>query len=1052
MLIPRLNFALWAALRCLLLAGLLVANARASRNQAAWDRIDLPATGVAGQTIRFSARVLNAGDTAWDASYYAELKDQAGLRLAHLALGGTRSGAVATGMFSLKLPAQPGTYAYHFSVVQPAGAALGPAEMRTIVVTLPQLDVQLAVDDVALTPGEVGLARSSVSPASFVLRHGLQGRSAQGEWETWAAWNDPAGSQPAAFPGPARAGRYEVRAYAVRTDDTVAYSAVLPLSVNAIPPAFVSEPASVIAQIGDTVTFSARATGTEPLYQWQKDGVNLPGANAATLVVPNAQPLDNGTYTVTVANEAGAIISRPVTLTLSVAALPAIGMTASHFPSHGARQSVPLTATRVGDVITLTSGANLTAGTGWRHEVLIRRPAVAGGAALPPEDGSGLHETEDAWNRDGWGAPHDQSGTYDPSVTGAPATDLGRREPFTHALVPGQTSSTRSFDFVLDAPGTWTFKTEIVDARGNAVAASPSTTVTVDPAPLAGDPAEITYPYGRTDRFVGVFWNAGQAHRLWSTWRADQQSTYRANWATNWKLMWQPSPYFRGRGGDPLVMSPLAESPWQPFWSAHQVYAMVPDGLGGSLLSHDLTSQAFAEKAALRLMDVGVDFVAVDYTNQFLEVAEDVFPAVNNLALAFQAVAPRSQSGQRIKLTAVVPANVGSGDWGGNGGFVPSAIAKFNAKLTTIYNRFARFEAAWFHLEDDNGTRKPLLLLWVGASGEGEPDGRLAPARLSQLRLADGRALTDVFTIRWVGAYMTENPRFLTGENYAVAGGGSVVAGKYLNPKFWSYREHFPAGATVQGSGANRSVEAVTVQPDSNGRDRFGRAWQQNWPPGEGFHYETPARPEPIRLDEYGRIWRESLAVARNLNPKFLLTTWAEFGSENDEPRPEMSVTIMDNNKFGTHFGDALKDAVRLFKYRAPQCWVDTYAHAGVTNWFARQPSGAWRTFPAGEFVELQGWVSPNVATTFADGSVKIYLDDQLHGVAEVGGAWNGATRWVYTVNTDDVGPGRHTIRIVAEDGVGGASAAGVQFLGEPPTSVLPFVVGEVGGGPTFSL
>ena len=91
--------------------------------------------------------------------------------------------------------------------------------------------------------------------------------------------------------------------------------------------------------------------------------------------------------------------------------------------------------------------------------------------------------------------------------------------------------------------------------------------------------------------------------------------------------MWQPSPYFRRVDAGWLRPEPLADSPWQPFWSAHQVYAIVPDGTGRSILTADLTSRAFAEKAAVRLMDIGVDFVAVDYTNQFLEEREDVFPA-----------------------------------------------------------------------------------------------------------------------------------------------------------------------------------------------------------------------------------------------------------------------------------------------------------------------------------------------------------------------------------------------------------------------------------------
>jgi hypothetical protein len=394
--------------------------------------------------------------------------------------------------------------------------------------------------------------------------------------------------------------------------------------------------------------------------------------------------------------------------------------------------------------------------------------------------------------------------------------------------------------------------------------------------------------------------------------------------------------------------------------------------------------------------------------------------------------------GQRIKLTAVVPANVTSGDWAGNGGFSPVAIARFNAKLTQLYNRFARHEAGWFHLEDDNGARKPLLLLWVGAGGESEPDGSLGAAYLNQLRLNDGRLLADVFTIRWVGAYLAQNRRFVRGETYTVAGANGPVTGSYANAKFWSYHEHFPSAAAVMPGATGRApaVEAITVQPLAAGRDRFGRAWNQHWPAGEGMHYETPASDEPVPLAGYGRIWREALAAARALNPKFLLTTWAEFGSENDEPRPELSVTIMDNNKFGTHFGDAFKEAVRRFKYRAPTGWIDTFKLDQTEIWFS-EVSARSLVIASNQTVELQGWVTPNVANGFSGGRVKVYIDDTLHGTATVGGTWNAATRWIYNISASVLGAGKHTVKVLFDDGAGGSSLAGVSFRGERAMNVL---------------
>ncbi len=743
----------------------------------------------------------------------------------------------------------------------------------------------------------------------------------------------------------------------------------------------------------------------------------------------------------------GASETRTFGVPIDSTKLPTLKVEGWNFPAAGGRRAVPLSATRVGDVLSVTSGVTLTAGAGWRHNVLIRRPAVTSAIALPPEDGSGLTETTDVWNKDGWGNPFTEGNAYNASITGAPAADLGNREPFIHPLMAGQKGSTRAFDFVLDAPGTWLLRAEVVDASGTVVASSATTAVTVGSPALAGDTSNITYPYGRTDRFVGVFWNAGQAHRLWSTWRASYDKAYAANWATNWKLMWQPSPYFSAAGGGWYRPDPAADSPWQSFWSAHQVYPIIPDGAGGSKLTHDLTSQAFAEKAALRLMDVGVDFVAVDYTNQFLEPREDVLPAVNNLALAFQNVARQSQSGQRIKLTAVLPANVDAGDWGGSGGFGPVAIARFNAKLTTLWDRYARFEQAWFYLEDARGMRKPLLLLWVGAGGEAESDGSLDPAKLAQLRLTDGRALTDVFTVRWVGAYLANNRRFLTGTNYAVWTGERTVSGQYAKARMWSYRENHPASATIMpgATGAIPAIEAITVQPLAADHDRFGRAWTTNWPARQGFHYETPATPGPVPLANYGKTWAEALVVARALNPKFLLTGWVEFGSENDEPRPELSVTIMDNNKFGTHFGDVFRQAVRLFKYHEPMAWIDGFAVAETVQPLSDLAGRPLPTFRADQMVRLYGWVTPNVTTTFTGGSVKVFVDDVLRGTAVVGGAANNATRWYYDLSLASLADGPHAVKVLADDGIGGTALAGVQFKAETPTNVLSIGVGRAG-------
>ena len=76
-------------------------------------------------------------------------------------------------------------------------------------------------------------------------------------------------------------------------------------------PIFVYTPISQTVVEGDTVTFAARAIGTEPIsYQWQAFDTstgftNLPGQNASRLVFTNMQSTDGGSYALVVSNVLG---------------------------------------------------------------------------------------------------------------------------------------------------------------------------------------------------------------------------------------------------------------------------------------------------------------------------------------------------------------------------------------------------------------------------------------------------------------------------------------------------------------------------------------------------------------------------------------------------------------------------------------------------------------------------------------------------------------------------------------------------------------------------
>ncbi len=89
-----------------------------------------------------------------------------------------------------------------------------------------------------------------------------------------------------------------------------------------LPPVITTEPEGADSFWGSSFTFTAAAEGSNPMsYQWQKDGVPLPGATNAFLSVTNIQQASAGLYSILVTNSFGAVTSQTARLTVKVAAL-----------------------------------------------------------------------------------------------------------------------------------------------------------------------------------------------------------------------------------------------------------------------------------------------------------------------------------------------------------------------------------------------------------------------------------------------------------------------------------------------------------------------------------------------------------------------------------------------------------------------------------------------------------------------------------------------------------------------------------------------------------
>jgi len=83
----------------------------------------------------------------------------------------------------------------------------------------------------------------------------------------------------------------------------------------AAPPVLNTPPVGQAFALGGGLTLSVNAGGTGPLsYQWQFNGVNIPGANAASLPLANLTATNAGAYRVIVTNAVGMVTSLPVDL------------------------------------------------------------------------------------------------------------------------------------------------------------------------------------------------------------------------------------------------------------------------------------------------------------------------------------------------------------------------------------------------------------------------------------------------------------------------------------------------------------------------------------------------------------------------------------------------------------------------------------------------------------------------------------------------------------------------------------------------------------------
>ena len=114
----------------------------------------------------------------------------------------------------------------------------------------------------------------------------------------------------------APAGPHSLRAAA--TDDEGATNLSATVLIDLLtPPVITLQPTNQTVYLGAAATFTAGATGGAPLaLQWRFNGAPLAGATNATLLLPSAQLVNTGQYSMRASNPLGFVDSTNATLTL----------------------------------------------------------------------------------------------------------------------------------------------------------------------------------------------------------------------------------------------------------------------------------------------------------------------------------------------------------------------------------------------------------------------------------------------------------------------------------------------------------------------------------------------------------------------------------------------------------------------------------------------------------------------------------------------------------------------------------------------------------------
>lgn len=120
-------------------------------------------------------------------------------------------------------------------------------------------------------------------------------------------------------------------------------------SITNSPITITSQPLSQYVCLGSTATFNVAATGSGLSYQWKKNNVNIPGANAASYTINNVTASDTGNYSVVISNPCTSpVTSQAAALNISNTFNPVLSGLVFYLPFDGNNNEQMQNANNIG--------------------------------------------------------------------------------------------------------------------------------------------------------------------------------------------------------------------------------------------------------------------------------------------------------------------------------------------------------------------------------------------------------------------------------------------------------------------------------------------------------------------------------------------------------------------------------------------------------------------------------------------------------------------------------------------------------------------------------